>query len=153
MLLFNCWTRHARKFGKLSSGHRTGKGQLSFQSQRRSMPKKVQATIWLCSFHMLARLCSKSFKLGFSHTWIKNFQMYKLDLEKAEESEIKLPRVLDHWETKGILETHLLIPLLDWALSLLLCGSQQTEKFSEMGVSDYLTCLLRKLSCWSRSNN
>ena len=27
---------HARKFGKLSSSHRTGKGQFSFQSQRRS---------------------------------------------------------------------------------------------------------------------
>ena len=40
---------------------------------------------------MLARLCSKSFKLGFSIMWTKNFQMYKLCLEKAEEPEIKLP--------------------------------------------------------------
>ena len=29
-----CCTQYARKFAKLSSGHRTGKGQLSFQSQR-----------------------------------------------------------------------------------------------------------------------
>ena len=40
---------------------------------------------------MLVMLCSKSFKLGFSSTWIRNFQMYKLGLEKAEELEIKLP--------------------------------------------------------------
>ena len=40
---------------------------------------------------MLVRLCSKSFKLGFNSTWTQNFQMYKLDLEKAEEPEIKLP--------------------------------------------------------------
>ena len=33
---------------------------------------------------MLVRLCSKSFKLGFSSTWTENFQMYKLDLENAE---------------------------------------------------------------------
>ena len=32
----------------------------------------------------------KSFKLGFNSMWGKNFQMYKLDLEKAEEPEIKL---------------------------------------------------------------
>ena len=38
---------------------------------------------------MLERLRSKSFKLGFSSTWTKNFQMYKLDLEK--EIEVKLP--------------------------------------------------------------
>ena len=32
------------KFGKLSSGHRTGKGQFSFQPQRKAMPKNVQTT-------------------------------------------------------------------------------------------------------------
>ena len=34
MMLWKCCTRYASKFGKLSSGHRTGKGQFSFQSQR-----------------------------------------------------------------------------------------------------------------------
>ena len=50
----------------LSSGHRTGKGLLSFQSQRKAMPKNAQTTIQLHSSHMLARVCSKFFKLGFS---------------------------------------------------------------------------------------
>ena len=35
---------YASKFGKLSSGHRTGKGQFSFQSQRKAMPKNAQTT-------------------------------------------------------------------------------------------------------------
>ena len=39
--------------GKLSSGHRTGKGQLSFQSQRKAMPKNAQTTAQLHSSHML----------------------------------------------------------------------------------------------------
>ena len=30
-----CCTQYASKFGKLSSGHRTGKGQFSSQSQRK----------------------------------------------------------------------------------------------------------------------
>ena len=90
MLLKRC-TQHDSKFGKLNSGHRTGKGQFLFQSQRKVMSKNVQAAIQLHSFHMLARLCLKSFKLGFSGMCTKNFQMFKLDLEKAEESEIKLP--------------------------------------------------------------
>ena len=55
------------------------------------MPKIVQTTAQLYSFHMLANSCSKSSKLGFNSTWIDNFQLYKLDLEKAEETEIKLP--------------------------------------------------------------
>ena len=40
---------------------------------------------------MPAKLYSKSFKLGFSSTWIENFQMYKLGLQEAAEPEIKLP--------------------------------------------------------------
>jgi len=35
------------KFRKLGSGHRTGKCQFSFQSQRRAMPNDVQATVEL----------------------------------------------------------------------------------------------------------
>ena len=38
------YVQYASKFGKLSSGHRTGKGQFSFQSQRKAMPKN--ATSW-----------------------------------------------------------------------------------------------------------
>ena len=47
------------KFGKLSSGHRTGKGQFSFQSQRKAMPKDVHTTAQLHSTHILAKSCSK----------------------------------------------------------------------------------------------
>ena len=40
---------------KLISGHRTGKGQFSFQSQRKAMPKNAQTTTQLHSSHMLAK--------------------------------------------------------------------------------------------------
>ena len=42
-------------FGKLSRGHRTGKGQFSFQSQRKALPKNVQTTAQLNSSHMLVK--------------------------------------------------------------------------------------------------
>ena len=80
-----------------SSGHRTGKGQLSLQSQRRMMSKNVQITIQFCSFHMLAKLLSKSFKLRFSSTWTENFQMYNLGSEEVEELGIKLPIFNGSW--------------------------------------------------------
>ena len=50
-----CCTQYASKFGKLSSGHRCGKGQLSFQSQRKAMSKNVQTTAQLHSSHTLAK--------------------------------------------------------------------------------------------------
>ena len=46
---------NASKFGKLSSGHRTGKGQFSFQSQGKAMPKNAQTTTQLHSSHPLAK--------------------------------------------------------------------------------------------------
>ena len=91
MILWKCCTNYASKFGKLSSGHRTGKGQFSFQSQRKAMPKNVQTTTQLHSSHMLAKKFSKFSKLAFNSTWTQNLKMLKLDLEKAEEPEIKLP--------------------------------------------------------------
>ena len=39
--------QYASKFGKLSSGHRAGKSQFSFQSQRKAMPKNAQTTTQL----------------------------------------------------------------------------------------------------------
>ena len=50
-----CCTQYASKFGILSSGHRTGKGQFSFQSQRKAMPKNAQTTTQLHSSHMLVK--------------------------------------------------------------------------------------------------
>ena len=66
MMPFKWCLQYVSKFGKLSSGHRNRKGQFSFQSQRKAVPKNVQITAQLHSSHMLANLGSKSFNLGFS---------------------------------------------------------------------------------------
>ena len=50
---------------------------------------------------MLARLCSKPFKLGFSSMWTEHFQICKMGLEKAEEPEIKLPTFVGSWKNQG----------------------------------------------------
>ena len=50
-MLWKCCTQYASKFLKLSSGHRTGKGQFSFQSQRKAMPENAQTTTLLHSSH------------------------------------------------------------------------------------------------------
>ena len=101
-MLLKCCTldKYVSKFQKLSSGHRIGKGQFSFQSQRRAVSQNVQTTVQLHSFHMLIRLCSKPFKLGFSSTWTENFEMYKLGFKEAEEPEVKLPTLVGSWRKK-----------------------------------------------------
>ena len=83
---------------------------------------------------MLAKLYSKSFKLGFSSTWTKNFQIYKLGLEKAEEPEIKLPTFIESWRKQGIPEKHLL--LLHWLYkSLCVDHSKLWKILAEVGIA------------------
>ena len=77
MMLWNCCIQYASIFGKLSSGHRTGKHQFSFQSQRKAMPKNAQTTVQLHSSHTLVKWCTKFSKPGFSNTWTVNFSGLK----------------------------------------------------------------------------
>ena len=46
---------NANKFGNLNRGHRTGKGQFSFQSRRKAMPKNAPTTAQLHSSHTLVK--------------------------------------------------------------------------------------------------
>ena len=86
---------YVSKFGKLSSGHRTGKGQFSFQSQRRAMPNNVQTTIQLCSFHMLARLCSKSFKARLQQNVNRELPDVQAGFRKLREARDQIANI--HW--------------------------------------------------------
>ena len=54
-MLWKCCTQYASKFGKLKTGLRTRKGQFSFQSQRKAMPKKAQTMAELQSSHTLVK--------------------------------------------------------------------------------------------------
>ena len=109
------------------------------------MPKNVQPTAQLYSSHMLARICSKSSKLGFSSKWTEIFQMYKQDLEKAKGSGIKLKTSTGSLKSKRVPEKYLL--LLYWLCqSFWLCGSQQSVENSERdGIPGHFTCFLRNL--------
>ena len=95
---------------------------------------------------MLAKQCSKSFKLGFCSTWSENFQMYKLCFKEAEEPEIKLPTFVGSWRKQGIsrktysfASLTMLKPLTVWITYKL------WKILKEIGIPDHLICLLRSL--------
>ena len=151
-MLSECCTQYVSKFGKPSSGRKTGKGQSSSQLARRAVLKNVQNTRQLDSYPMLVRLCSKSCMLGFSITWTKNFQMSKLGLEKAGEPEIKLStfagsqRKQENSRKKSTsVSLTTLKPLSVWII---------TNCVKEMEIPDHIipvswkTCMLVKKQQW-----
>ena len=74
---------------KIQQCRRTGKGQFSFQSQRKAMAKNAQTTTQLHSSYTLVMLKILQAKLQQCMNY--GFQMFKLVLEKAEKPEMKLP--------------------------------------------------------------
>ena len=144
-MLWKCCTQYASKFGKLSSGHRTGKGQFSFQSHRKAMPKNAQTTVQLHSSHMLAKYCSNFSKLGLNSMWTVNIQMFKVDLEKAEEPETKLPTSNGSLKKQEISKKNLFC-FIDYAKAFDCVHHSKLRKIlQEMGIPDHLTWLVRNL--------
>ena len=136
MMLWKCCTQYASKFGKLSSHHRTGKDQFSFQSQ-----KQCQRMFKL--LHNLTHLtCSNFSKLGFNSMWTS----FKLVLEKAKETEIKLPTSVGSSKKqesprKTSISALLTIPKVFDCVD----DNKLLKILKEMGIPDHLTCLLRNL--------
>ena len=127
MMLWKCCTQCASKFGKLSSGHRTGKGQFSTQSQRKAMPKNAQTTAQLHSSHMLAKKYSKFSSQGSTvhELWTCRCSSWIYKRQRNQRSNCQ--HLLDYRKT--VAEKYLL--LLYWLCqSLWLCGSQPAEESS-----------------------
>ena len=145
-MLWKCCTQYASKFGKLSSGHRTGKGPFSFQSQRKAMPKNAQSTAQLHSSHMLVKECLKFSKPGFSNTWTVNFQMFNLVLEMAEEAEIKLPISTGSWKKEESSRENIYFCFIDYAKAFDCVDRNKLWKIlKEMWIPDHQTWLFRNL--------
>ena len=85
-MLWKCFTQYASKFGKVSSGHKTRKRSV-FIPIPKSNAKECSN---YCTIALISHASKVTLKPGFKSTWTMNFQIFKLDLEKAEESEIKI---------------------------------------------------------------
>ena len=77
--------------------------------------------------------------------WTVNFLTCKLVLEKAEESEIKLPTSDWSWKKQESSRKTSISALLTIPKPLTVWIPINCGKFWEMGIPDHLTCLLRNL--------
>ena len=147
-MLWKCCTQYVNKFRKLGSSHGTGKGQFSSQSQRKGTAKEYSNyhTIVLISHASKVMLTIKRlFQRGFSITSIKNFQIYKLGLEKAEELEIKSATFVGSWRKQGSSRKTSTSASLTMLKPLTVWITTNWKILKQTGVSDHLTCLLRNL--------
>ena len=139
MMLWKCCTQYVSKFGKLSHGHRTGKGQFSFQS-----PRKADRTIALI--------------LHASKTMLKILQPRLQQYVNSELSDVQagfrkgrgtrdqITNIL--WIIKKAREfqKNIYFCFIDYAKAFDCVDHNKLWKIlKEMGIPDHLTSLLRNL--------
>ena len=143
-MLWKCCTQYASKFGKLSRGLRTGKGQFSFQSQREAMPKNVQTTTQLHSSH------ASKVMLSILQARLQQYMNWELPdvlagVRKGRGTRDQIANIC--W----------IIENVEFQKNIYFCFTDNIEAFEfvdhkklwkilqEMGIPDHLTCLLRNL--------
>ena len=150
MVLQKCCTQYASKFGKLSSGHRTGKGKFSLQSQRKMIPKNARTITQLHSSHTLVMF--KILQARLQQYVNCNFQMFKLVLEKAEEPEIKLLTSAGSWKKREF-QKNIYFCFIDYAKAFDCVDHNKLENSSRDGNTRPPDWPLEKPICRSGSNS
>ena len=147
MMLWKCCTQYISKFGKLSSGHRTGKGQFSFQSQRKAMNAKE------CSNYRTIALISHASKVMLKILQARLQQYMNCELpgvqagfRKGRGTRDQIANICWIIEKAREFQKNIYFCFIDYAKAFDCVDHNKLWKIlKEMGIPDHLTCLLRNL--------
>ena len=144
MMPWKCCTQYVRKSGRLSSGHRTGKGQFSFQSLRKAIPKNAQTTTQLHSSHTVVMLKTLQARLQQYVNW--ELPDVQAGFRKGRGTRDQIANIC--WIIKKAREfqKNIYFCFIDYAKAFdCVDHNKLWEILKEMGIPDHLTCLLRNL--------
>ena len=146
-MMLKCCTQYVSKFGKLSKNHRIGKGQFSFQSQRKAIPKK-------CSNYCLSALISHTSKVMLKIIQARLQQYVNREFPDVQAGFRKGRWTRDlianiHWIIKKVKEfqKNIYFCFIDYAKAFDCVDHNKLWKILQVvEIPDYLTCLLRNLN-------
>ena len=141
-----CFSALFSKFGKHSSGHGTRKGQFSLQSQRRAMPKNVQTTTLLHSFHTLARWCSV-LQARLQQYVNQELPDTQAGFRKGRGTTDQIANIRWIKEKQGNSRKNIYFCFIDYvkAFDCVVHNKLLKKTLIEMEIPDHLTCLLKNL--------
>ena len=144
-MLWKRCTQYASKFGKLSSGHRTGKDSFSFQSLRKAIPKNAQTTAQLHSSHMLVKML-KILQARLQQYVNRELPDVQAGFRKGRGTREQIANI--HWiiEKAREFQKNIYFCFIDYAKAFDCVGHNKLCKIlKDMGIPDHLTCFLRNL--------
>ena len=144
-MLLKCCTQYASKFGKLSSGHRTGKGQFSFQPQRKAMNAKEFSnyhTIVLISHASKVMLKILQARLQEHVNW--ELPDIQAGFRKGRGPRDQIANTCWIIDKAREFQKNIYFCFIDYAEAFDCVDHNKLWKIlKEMGIPDHLTCLLR----------
>ena len=129
-MLWKCCTEYASKSEKLSSGHRTGKGQFSFQSQRKAIPKNAQTTAQLLISHT-SKVMLKILQARLQQYMNDELLDVQAGVRKRRGTRDQIVNIQWIIEKAREFQKNIYLLLYWLSQSLWLCGSQQTVENPE----------------------
>ena len=144
-MLFKCYTQYTSKYGKLSSGHRTGKGQFSFQSQRSNAKE--------CSDYRTIALTSHASKVMLKILQARLRQYMNCELPDVQDEFTNGRSTRDQisnicWiiEKAGKFQKNIYFRSIDYAKVFdCVVHNNLWKILQETGIPDHLTSILRNL--------
>ena len=149
-MLWKCCIQYASKFGKLSSGYRTGKGQCSFQSQRKAMPKNAQTTAQLHTSHTLVifKILQARLQQYVNH----ELPDVQAGFRKGRGTRDQVANTSWIIEKARKFQKNIYFCCIDYAKACV-DHNKLWKILKEMGIPEHLTCLLRNLYAGQRSTS
>ena len=146
MMLWKCCAQYASKFGKLSSGHRTGKGQFSFQSQKKARPKNAQTTTQIALISHAGKVMLKIFQARLQQYMNRELPDIQAGFRKGRGTRYQIANIRWIMERARKFQKNIYFCFIDYAKAFD-CGDHKKlwKILREMGIPDHLTCLLRNL--------
>ena len=137
-------TQYASKFGKFSSGRRTGNGQFSFQSLRKTMPKNAQTTTQLHSSHKLVIL--KILQARLQQYMNRGLADVQAVFRKGRGTRDQIANICWIIEKAREFQKNIYFCFIDYAKAFDCVDHNKLWKIlKEMGIPDHLTSLQRIL--------
>ena len=152
-MLLKCFTQYLNKFGRLSSGHRAGKNQFSFQSQWNAFPFQKKGNAKECSNSCIITFISHASKaiLKILQARLQQYMNWELQdvqagFRKGRGTRDKIVNI--HWimEKAKEFQENIYFCFTDYTKAFDCVDHRKLWKIpKEMGIPDHLTCLLRNL--------
>ena len=145
MMLWKCCTQYASKFGKLSSGHRNGKGQF--------IPISKKGNAKECSNYQSIALISHARKvmLKILQSWLQQYMNHELPyiqagFRKGRGTRDQIANICWSIEEAREFQKNIYFCFIDYAKAFNCVDHNKLWKIlQDMRIPEHLTCLLRNL--------